>query len=142
MNDPIGRGWRFVHPDMGLPESSGLCLSNRGGIESVRGKALIRQAIYLLLSTRRGERVMRPGYGCDLDRLIFLPNDATTAGLAIHYTRRALEDWEPRVEILSLDAAPDPEEGSSLEISLAYRVHASGLEDELTFAIDLAGEEG
>ena len=44
---------------------------------------------------------MRPDYGCELHRLVFSPNDDTTAGLAIHYVRRALERWEPRVEVLS-----------------------------------------
>ena len=42
----------------------------------------IRQAILLLFSTRPGERVMRPDYGCDIHRLVFSPNDDTTAGLA------------------------------------------------------------
>ena len=41
---------------------------------------------------------MRPGYGCHLFRLAFAPNDDTTAGLAIHYVRQALERWEPRIE--------------------------------------------
>jgi len=46
-----------------------------------------------------GERVLRPEYGCDLHRLVFSPNDATTAGLAVHYVRAALLRWEPRIEI-------------------------------------------
>ena len=67
-------------------------------------EASVRQAILLLLSTRPGERVMRPTYGCDLHRLVFSPNDDTTAGLAIHYVRQALERWEPRIEVIRLDA--------------------------------------
>ena len=51
----------------------------------IAGDAAIRQSIILLLTTTPGERVMRPDYGCPLHRLMFQPNDATTAGLAIHY---------------------------------------------------------
>ena len=50
----------------------------------------VRQSILMLLSTRPGERVMPPDYGCPIHRLVFSPNDATTAGLAIHYVRHSL----------------------------------------------------
>ena len=75
-----------------------------GSIAMVEEDDAIRQALLLLISTRPGERVMRPAYGCDLERLIFSPNDDTTAGLAMHYVRQAVERWEPRVEILGVDA--------------------------------------
>ena len=135
----VGRGWRFAHPDLGAPQKAGFRLSNRGGIETLLDQDLVRQAIHLLLTTRRGERVMRPDYGCELDRLVFLPNDPTTAGLAIHYVRRALDRWEPRIEILELDASPHPEDPSCLLISLDYRIGASGFEDRLQLPVDLSG---
>src|SRR5215468_12298027 len=94
-----------------MPEDwAGLNLSPTGGIEMVEDRDSVRQAILLLLSTRPGERVMRPNYGCDLHRLVFSPNDNTTAGLAIHYVRQAIERWEPRVEVVRLDAERDPEQ--------------------------------
>ena len=57
---------------------------------------------------------MRPDYGCDIHRLIFSPNDDTTAGLAIYYVQRALDRWEPRVEVLQPDARRDPEDPGRL----------------------------
>ena len=57
--------------------------------------------------------VMRPQYGSLLHRLVFAPDDATTAGLAIHYVRQALVRWEPRVEVLDVDAGPIPTPPSS-----------------------------
>ena len=65
----------------------GLCLTAAGGAAMVAGDALIRQSLMLLLATVPGERVMRPDYGCPLDRLMFAPNDATTAGLAVRRHR-------------------------------------------------------
>ncbi len=137
------RAWRFVHPDLvstGATASAGLQVSPRGRIEMVEGDESIRQSLLLLLSTTPGERVMRPGYGCNLRRLVFSPNDDTTAGLAIHYVRRAIERWEPRIEILGLDAGPDPEEPGRLEIVLEYRVRLLPEAHRLRWSIALAGE--
>ena len=80
---------------------------------------------------------MRPDYGCDLNRLVFSPNDATTAGLAIHYVRQALLRWEPRIEILKLDAGPGKTEPGRLEIVLEYRVRRLNRVDSLSFSFDL-----
>ncbi len=146
------RAWRFVFPDLedlsaapGLaPEAGaaapGLQISPRGGIDMVEGDDSVRQAILMLLFTIPGERVMRPDYGCDLHRLIFSPNDDTTAGLAIHYIRQAVERWEPRVDIMLLDAARDPQAPERLNIRLVYRVRATLQVEPLTIAVGLAGE--
>lgn len=138
---PRETAWRFVHPDFDAARGrSGLALTPRGRIETVDGDASVRQAVLLLLSTTPGERVMRPDYGCELRRLVFSPNDATTAGLAVHYVRQALRRWEPRIEVLKLDAAPDPSEPGRLDIRLEYRVKASQRNERLDLALDLAGE--
>ena len=142
MNERAAGGWLFIHPDFdtrgGAP---GLALSARGGIALVAGDDAVRQAILLLLSTMPGERVMRPDYGCELHRLLFAPNDDTTAGLAIFYVRRAVERWEPRVEVLRVDAGRNPQRPDLLDVILEYRVRATQRRDQLAFALALAGEE-
>jgi phage baseplate assembly protein W len=122
------RAWLFNEPGSGR-FGSGLAVSQRGGAAMVDGEASIRQAILLLLSTRPGERVMRPDYGCAVHRLAFMPSDGTTAGLAIHYVRRALERWEPRIDVLAVDAASGAD--GELEIRLHYRVRATLRTDRL-----------
>ena len=99
----------------------------------------IRDLIEQVLLTSPGERVMRPDYGCYLHRLMFAPNDDTTAGLAIHYVRSAVERWEPRIEIQRLDAGAHPEEPGQLDIMLDYRIRATGHDERLTVAVGLAG---
>jgi len=143
MSERTHRAWRFAHPDQAAPgQQAGLQLSARGEIDVVEGADAIRQAIRLLLSTIPGERVMRPDYGCDLFRLVYAPNDDTTAGLAIHYVRRAIERWEPRVEILRVDARRSARRDGVLEIDLAYRIRATQDADQFAFLLDLSGEEG
>ncbi len=141
MTDTRYSAWRFLFPDVDAPEEeAGVSLSARGGIEMVSGVDSVRQAILLLLSTMPGERVMRPTYGCELYELIFSPNDDTTAGLAIHYVRRALERWEPRVEIVKLDARRSVGAPSQLNVELDYRVRSTRERGAIVFAVDLQAE--
>ena len=142
MSPPRYRAWRFLHPDLDFGVESGLRLAATGGVDMVEEHAAVRQAVLLLLSTRPGERVMRPDYGCDLYRLVFAPNDDTTAGLAIHYVRRALERWEPRIQILHLDAGRHPEDAERLSISLEYRVRSTQRAERLAYSLQLAGGPG
>lgn len=146
MSPASDRAWRFVHPDLGTdpeePRDVGFRLTPQGGVEMVEGARAVRQSIFLLLSTRPGERVMRPSYGCDLHRLAFASADATTAGLAIHAVRRAIERWEPRAEILDLDASVRGADAARLEIDLEYRVRSTGEVDRLVYAYRLSGETG
>jgi phage baseplate assembly protein W len=142
MSDSRYRAWRYLHPDIDAPVgAAGLQIGARGRVEMVSGDDSVRQALLLLLSTVPGERVMRPDYGCNLYQLVFLPNDGTTAGLAIHFVRQAIERWEPRVEILRLDAGRNPERPERLDIVLEYRVRATQRAAELSFSLNLREEE-
>jgi len=103
--------------------------------------AVVRQAILLLISTAPGERVMRPDYGCPLNRLVFQPLDHTTAGMAIHFVERAVRRWEPRAEVLNVDAYRNPHREGSLTIELHYRVRRSQREHQLQVEMSTLGEE-
>ncbi|GCF09775.1 GPW/gp25 family protein [Dictyobacter arantiisoli] len=139
MNIPRYRTWKFIHPDMDEAEGpAGLALSPQGSIALVDELASVRQAILLLLTTMPGERVMRPNYGCQLHRLMFSPNDQTTAGLAIHYVRQALNLWEPRIEVLRLDAEYNADAPEQLVIGLEYRILATQQLDATTFSFNLS----
>ena len=149
-----GAGWLFKGAELagGLSElrpPEGLTLTPAGHVAMVAGDAAVRQSIILLLTTTPGERVMRPDYGCPLHRLMFQPNDATTAGLAIHYVRQALLRFEPRIDIVALDASAailrDDDEDAlddaeTLTVSLVYRVRATNRTAQLDFQVGLGGE--
>lgn len=131
--------WRFTFRGLGgISSPAGLCVSAKSQIELVHDGDTVSQALLMLISTRPGERVMRPEYGCQLFRLAFSRNDDTTAGLAIHYVRRAIDLWEPRIEVLRLDANRNVDHPSRLDIDLQYRLRTSARVENLTVAIDLA----
>lgn len=135
------RAMRFLHPDFdeGGPHA-GLRIAGTGGIDMVSGHAAVRQSVLMLLTTTPGERVMRPDYGCDLQQLVFSPNDATTHGLAIHYVKRAISRWEPRVEIVFLDALANGEDPGRMDIHLTYRLRRTGHREHLVIPVFMAEE--
>lgn len=124
------RAPRFLDP-------GALAIGNTGRLAMVDGDESIRQAIMLLLATVPGERLMRPDYGSHLNRLLFAPNDHTTAGLAIHYVKQALLRWEPRIEVEDVDAEADPDNATRLNIRLRYRVRNSLAAGVIDYPLDL-----
>lgn len=129
------RAVAFVLPDFGGEGPAGLRIDPRGRLATITDAASIRQALLLLLSTRPGERVNRPAYGCHLWRLAFAPADDTTAGLAIHYVSRAVQRWEPRVLVLDVTAGVPEDDPALLEVRLRYRIRATQSEDAVAVAI-------
>jgi phage baseplate assembly protein W len=92
----------------------------------------IRQSIWIILSTARGERVMRPDFGCGIHNLVFALQNATTAGLVRHEVEQALLFWEPRIEVLRVTADPDPSEPALL-ISVEYRVKSTNSRSNVVY---------
>ena len=96
----------------------------------------VRQGMMLVLFTRKGERVMRPNFGCGIHELLFAPNDATTRGMAESAVQEALLDWEPRSEVLKVAARSDAGEGGSGErllVHVAYRVRKTDTRFNLVY---------
>lgn len=133
---------KFVHPDSGaLGTGPGLQIAANGKMAMISDRESIRQSVLLLMATIPGERVMRPQYGCNLQQLAFMPNDATTHGLAIHYVKTALEQWEPRIDIIRIDADSNSENPNVIDITLDYQVRHLRQTEQLVFAYHLMGAE-
>lgn len=137
------RAWRFDFLDSETsPGRGGILVSPlSNGVEMVEGSDSIRQAILMLLFTEPGERIMRPDYGCPLRHLMFSPNDDTTAGLVIHYVKKAINRWEPRIDELEVTARRHEEEPGALIIQIQYREKMNGQKDAMEVPIQLMGED-
>lgn len=111
----LGSGWGFeVKRD-----EAGRRLARAAEEDSVR------EAIRIILSTARGERLMRPGFGCNLHELVFAPNDGATEARAAFEVREALEAWEPRIDVLDVQARAGGDRGEWLLIEIEYRVRST-----------------
>jgi phage baseplate assembly protein W len=98
----------------------------------------VRQSIWSILGTAPGERVMRPGYGCGIHDLVFGVLDAGTASAISDAIREALALWEPRIDVLDVHAAPDPEEPHRLLIEINYALRSSNSRFNLVYPFSVA----
>lgn len=110
----VGSGWAFpVQRDA------------RGEVALTSEENEIQQAIYIILSTSKGERVMRPQFGCGIHEYIFAPsNNITAAGVEIE-VKSALERWEPRITLQTVRAVPSPDHVGTLYIEINYEVKST-----------------
>ncbi len=113
--DFLGVGW-------GFPVRPG---HEPGEVAFAHYEESVHDAIWLILKTSPGERVMRPTFGCGLDDVVFSVGSAKTAGDVAEAVRRALTIWEPRMELLDVAVNPDPASAGTLLIELRYLVRAT-----------------
>jgi len=137
----LGVGWHFpVRADRRLEGESAAPARGRGGIAFVRHEKDIEQAIHIVLSTSKGERRMRPTFGCDIHSLVFAPANATTFGLMRNYVEEALAVWEPRIAVRQVEVLPADTDGR-VDISVTYEVLSTKDERTLVYPFYRLGEE-
>jgi phage baseplate assembly protein W len=127
----LGSGWRFpIVPDAG------------GGLHYVDGDENVGQSLALLLSTGWGERVMRPRFGTNARELLFAPGSVTNLAALETSVREAVRDHEPRVDLVSVVATPDPEEPERVGIEVTYTVRRTNTRASFVFPFYLARPGG
>jgi uncharacterized protein len=110
-----------------------LQVDRRGGIALARDETDIEQAIELILATAPGERPMRPEFGCGVHDFVFDSIDATTVGKMELAIRDALDRWEPRVVVETVEFNLDEVAEGRLIIDIGYRVRATNTMRNLVY---------
>jgi phage baseplate assembly protein W len=124
----LGTGWRFpVRAD------------SRGAIRTVDGEADIEEAIRVIIGTAKGERVMRPDFGCGIHEYAFTTVNTTTRTLIEESVEDALVRWEPRIEVLDVTTSTAELSAGRLLVSLDYRVRSTNAERNLVYPFYLTG---
>lgn len=137
----VGRGLTFP-----------LTITPQGSLSLTQEQDEIEQAIYIILQTAPGERVLRPRFGCYIHELIFEPNTIDTAVKAQRYVQDALAMWEPRIRVTKVVAQPvyhklsnkEKDRGkndSYLEIFIEYEIKATKDKRSLVYPFYLIPEE-
>lgn len=125
MSDPadfVGRGIRWP---LGVDQS--------GAIATSDGTDGISSALRMILGTARGERLMRPMFGCAIWDLLFEPINANTLGLMSEAVREAVGQWEPRIELEDVRVLPDHQAEGKVLIEIDYRTKATNDRRNLVF---------
>lgn len=118
----LGQGWKFP-----------VNVSSTGQIEMSKYEIDIQEAIWVILGTSKGERVMRQDFGCGIHDFVFATINTTTTGMIAASVREALTMWEPRMEIISVDVSTDRADEGKLLISIDYRVIRTNNEFNLVY---------
>ena len=82
----------------------------------------IEESILLVLSTAPGERLMLPDFGCGIHDLVFAPNDTSTVTQVVDLVRRSLTKYEPRIDVVDVNADTSSEQPNLLLIRVDYRI--------------------
>jgi uncharacterized protein len=114
MADFLGVGWA-------LPVQ----LDQDHTVAITHAEEAIQNSIRMILETAPGERVMRPDFGCGIHNLVFAPNNVETIAQVVNDVQRSLVEWEPRIDVLAVEAVPDEMAPNCLLISVNYRVRST-----------------
>ncbi len=122
----IGTGWRFpIRPDA------------TGALRYVTGAENVEQSLRILLLTRVRERVMRRDFGSKARDLVFAPGSEQGLRLLETSVSDAIRDFEPRVDVLSVEAVAEPGEAHRVTVELDYEIRATYVRGNLVFPLYL-----
>jgi phage baseplate assembly protein W len=118
----LGVGWKFpVNVDA------------KGDIQMSEYEEDIKEAIWIILATSKGERVMRPDFGSGIYDFVFAPINTATIGLVEESVREALTTYEPRIELLSVEVSTEEADKGKLLIGINYRVRNTNNEFNMVY---------
>ncbi len=110
----LGEGWSFPpHFD----KKSGTLVTTSAVVD-------INRSLHILLSTRLGERIMLPGYGCNLEELLFESLDVTLKTYVKDLISTAILYHEPRIDVqkITIDSTNELEGEILIEIDYLVRI--------------------
>jgi uncharacterized protein len=119
----LGRGWGFP-PEFNRATKA---------VNMLEDEADIKSSLEILLSTRLGERVMVPDYGCNLDELLFKPLTLTLKTFVIDLIKTAILYYEPRIDLNKIAIDPTDELEGVLLINLDYTVRATNSRKNMVY---------
>lgn len=122
MSTFLGKGWRFpIKPN------------GRGGLDWSSGERSISESIWTILSTPRRSRIMSPGFGCGMHDYLFSPNNATTRAMIATDVRNALVKWEPRIDVLKVNATTRADNPNMLMVEVDYRIRTNNANSNIVY---------
>jgi uncharacterized protein len=93
----------------------------------------IHQSIEIILSTGRGERVMRPDFGCGIHDLVYDVIDIAMITRVETEVRESLVKYEARIEVLRVAADPRQAAEGMLLVEIEYRVRQTNQTGNLVY---------
>ena len=111
----LGTGWSFP-PKFNVAQ---------GTVEVTSDELDIQRSLEILLATRKGERVMQPDYGCNLDEMVFEPMTTTFKTYIREMIRTAIIYYEARINLNSVIIDDSRETEGVITIILDYSIRTT-----------------
>lgn len=103
-----------------------------GRFEMSQREVSVKQSVYLILMTGRGERWMRKNFGSKILSYTFGDTSKTMLNLMSHDLRTAILQQEPRIK--ELDVVVDPNQvKDALVVNISYVIAETNTRDNLVF---------
>ncbi len=128
----------FLGVGVGFPVS----LDGEGDFQLAEYEESVRQSVLIILGTAKGERVMRPDFGCGIYDLVFEPNSPSTAGKVSQVVQEALLLFEPRIDVLDVRVQSPSQEREKMLVTIDYQVRATNNVFNLVYPFYLEGGAG
>ena len=110
-----------------------------GRIAWSEGELNIRQAIEIVLKTEERERINLASFGSGLRRFLFEPNTVATRFQIQDRITRALQQWEPRITVNSVEVEEDPRDPQSAIAVINYQLVATRAASQVSLRVQLGG---
>lgn len=119
----LGIGWKFP-PEFNKQNKS---------VTLVSEEQDIKESLIILMSTRLGERLMQPKYGCDLSILNFEPIDIALINKARSLINYAILYHEPRITLENIDVNTDEMNNGILYFNIEYTIRKTNKRNNIVF---------
>jgi phage baseplate assembly protein W len=113
--DFLGIGWSFP------PEFK----ASTKAVAMLTDEADIKSSLEILLTTKIGERIMQPKYGCNMDELLFNPLNQTLKTFVSELIRTAILYHEPRIDVEKIDITKGDDLIGELLVLIDFKVRAT-----------------
>jgi phage baseplate assembly protein W len=111
-----------------------------GRFVTVEGTDSVKESIYIILKTQKGERFLLPEFGSSLMSYAFMTPTKTTLELMKYDIRTMLLEQEPRLSDVQVDVDPVVQNGC-LMVSIQYQIQGSYTKDSMVFPFYLDGAQ-
>jgi hypothetical protein len=97
----------------------------------------VRQMIQVILLTRPGEQLMHPEFGAGLADFLHESNTLVVRRRIRDRVAEALEEWEPRVELDTVEVWEISDRPTEITVEIAYRLRRTGAPATMRVAVAL-----
>jgi phage baseplate assembly protein W len=133
--DYIGRGWAFP-----FRFSSRGRVSKLAGVQQADMEELINMSLKQILGTQIGSRMLDRDFGSNFRGMIFVPIDQLAASRLRFAAMQAINTWEKRIEVLSIDVSIEKASEGIIELDITYRIISTQETGNLVYPLYLTPE--